>query len=76
MSEFDSIKLLVEQKMSVNYGKISICDLSFSSGYKGKRKYQVYNEDSRNKFAENYFELSDAVDKFLELKAKSKPYVY
>jgi hypothetical protein len=75
MNEFNNIKQCVLGDMSVNYGKLSICDLSNSSGYKGKRKYQVYLE-TKNRFAENYLSLDDAVNKFLELKETIKPNVY
>lgn len=75
MSEYEAIRLLLENKMSVDYGRLSISDLRFSSGYRGKRCYQVYLESS-NRFAENYSDLDKAIEKFLELKAQTKPYVY
>jgi len=75
MREFDIIKYCVEHDMSVNYGKLSICDLSLSSGYKGNRKYQVYME-TKQRFAENYTNLGDAVTKFIELKQQMRPNVY
>ena len=75
MSEFDIIKYCVLSDMSVNYGKLSISNIRLSSGYKGNRCYQVYYE-AKDRFAENYISLDDAVNKFLELKLKVKKYVY
>ncbi len=75
MTEFQAIRLLLENKMSVDYGRLSISDLHWSSGYRGARRYQVYYEGG-NRFAENYYELDKAIEKFLELKKQYKPYVY
>lgn len=75
MTEHQRIKNCILDDMSVNYGRLSISDLHLSSGYRGTRRYQVYCE-SKNRFAENYWDLDKAVEKFLELKAGIKPYVY
>lgn len=75
IADFKAVKLCLLNDMSVNYGKLSISNLANSSGYKGKRKYQVYLE-TKNRFAENYLELDDAINKFLELKETIKPNVY
>ena len=75
MNESLAIKMCLLGDMSVNYGKLTLCDLANSSGYKGKRRYQVYLE-TKQRFAENYVSLDDAVTKFLELKQTIQPNVY
>lgn len=75
MTEKEIIKYCVENRMSLDYGRLSICDLVNTSGYKGRHRYQVYYEIG-NKFAENYISLDEAVDKFLELKQTARYYVY
>lgn len=71
----EAIKEIILNKGTVNYGKLTICDIRLWSNYKGNRYYQVYCE-TKDRFADNYVDLDEAIDKFLELKKLIKPYVY
>lgn len=62
------------QGVSLEYGKLSLCDLrNFNySQVKNDRRYQVHCEDYRNPFSAIYDEVEPAVTKFIELKSRVK----
>lgn len=68
MDEFDCIRLLINNKMEVQYGKLSICDLHNYRNQKSKRRYQVYCSDSACNFAQNYENLDKAITEFMRIR--------
>lgn len=67
-------QVCIEQGLSLQYGKLSLCDLrNFRySHVKYDRKYQVHCEDARCEHSMIYEELEPAVEKFVELKKFAK----
>jgi hypothetical protein len=62
----------MEEELSIEYGKLSLCDLRnfrHSSVYQDRR-WQVHSEDSKYPWSMIYDELGPAIEKFLELKRK------
>lgn len=64
----------IHQGLSLQYGKLSLCDLrNFQySQVKNNRKYQVHCDDYQYSFSGIYEELQPAIVKFIELKSKVK----
>ena len=58
---------------SIEYKRLSICDLRDYYNFYRRRKdpiYQVHCDDSKNRFSKVYKNISDAVNTFIELKKK------
>lgn len=70
MSEFQLLKKLVLDGMELTYGKLTLCDLSHYSKYRGDRKWQIYCNDKRNPCYLVFKDVAEAIYKFLELKIK------
>ena len=66
-----SVKRLLESGHTVDFGRLTICDLgNFSATRKSlKRRYQVECTDARLRFSEIYETLELAVDKFCGIRA-------
>jgi len=64
----------LHEGLSLEYGKLSLCDLrNFNySQVKNNRKYQVHCEEHNNIFSLIYDELEPAIEKFIELKKRTK----
>ncbi len=64
----------LHQGLSLDYGKLSLCDLRNHrhSNIKDNRRYQVHCEDQHYPWSMIYDEVGPAINKFLELKAKVK----
>lgn len=64
----------IKQGLSIQYGKLSLCDLrNFRySHVKNDRKYQVHCDDHQYEFSGIYEDLKPAIVKFIELKKKVK----
>ena len=76
MNEFSVLKKLVADGVELQFGKLTLCDLSHYMRFRGHRRWQIYYEsyDRRGEFKGFYFvykELDQALTKFLELKAKA-----
>jgi hypothetical protein len=64
----------MEVGLSIEYGKLSLCDLrnfKYSEVHK-ERKYQVHSDDARYPWSGLYDDISNAIEKFMELKQKVK----
>lgn len=62
----------LEEGLSIEYGKLSLCDLrNFRHSHiYDDRRYQVHSEDSRYPWSGIYDSKEAAIEKFLELKRK------
>jgi hypothetical protein len=82
MEEFYVMKKLLLDGVEFQYGKLTLCDLTKYSSFRGTRRFQVHCEDQRitevdqktGKTRQGFYyvyqvaELDKAVSKFLELK--------
>jgi hypothetical protein len=69
MNEKISYAEVIIKGNDINYKDISLCDLrNYVPWYRNKKNgiYQVHS----NKFSQIYYNLDDAINKFLELKGK------
>lgn len=65
MSELDIYINCLYNKVDLQYKKISLCDLS---NYNIKRKGFQVHSDGRESFSQIYYNINEAVKKFIELK--------
>lgn len=65
MSEFDTYIKCLYHHVDIQYKKISLCDLS---NFNLKRKGFQVHSDGREQFSQIYYNINDAVKKFIELK--------
>jgi competence protein ComGF len=80
MSEVQLLKKLILDGIELTYGKLSLCDLTHYSRFRGTRRWQIFCNDkratdfeSRQKeqgFYKVYHDLDDALQKFFEIKLK------
>lgn len=69
---FETLKTVFQEGIDLNYGKLSLCDITHYNLKERKFKYQVHSDDSRFKFSRMYrsTELDAAIRKFMEIKDK------
>lgn len=67
-------KLCIDNDVSVQYGKLSLCDLRnfYYSNVYDNRRYQVHSDDNKYPWSKIYDNLDAAVEKFLEIKKKAR----
>jgi len=69
----DYYKNVLLDGCSIEYQKLSICDLRDYYNFYSRRKtpiYQVHCDDTKNRFSQIYKDITDAVNSFVELKKK------
>ena len=73
MSETNYYKSVLLDGCSIEYHRLSICDLRDYYDFYRRRKdaiYQVHCEDSKNRFSKIYKNINEAVETFIEIKKK------
>ena len=67
---FHSVKNVIEQGCSIEFGQLCISNLSdyVQTRVEMDRKYQVECNDARMRWSEIYYKLDVAVDKFLAIR--------
>ena len=73
MSETNYYRRVLLDGCSIEYKKLSICDLRDYYNFYRRRKnpiYQVHCDDSKNRFSKIYKDINDAVNIFNEIKKK------
>jgi hypothetical protein len=69
--EKTNLKAVVSDGYIVMYKQVSLCDLKDHVDFvarTGKRMYQVHSDNSKMKCSDVYYNIDDAVDRFLEIK--------
>jgi hypothetical protein len=69
----DYYKNVLLDGCSIEYKKLSICDLRDYYDFYSRRKtpiYQVHCHDSKHRFSKIYDNVGDAINRFVELKKK------
>jgi len=75
--EFQVIRDLLLDGVELTYGKLTLCDLTKYSAFRGTRRYQVFCDDNKirdEKGRTGYYkvfqtqDIDKAVSKFLEIK--------
>ena len=67
--------IALDQGLDLHYGKLSLCDLEnhkHSNIYKNRR-WQVHCDDSRMPFSKVFFDKTEAIEKFMEIKPQVVP---
>lgn len=66
-----NIKAVVSDGYIVMYKNVSICSLNdyveYLAKYKNNNKYQVHSDNSKFKCSEIYYNIEEAVNRFLEI---------
>lgn len=64
----------MEEGLTIEYGRLSLCDLRNyrHSNVYDDRKYQVHCDDPRCQHSMIYDDIEPAIEKFLELKTRTK----
>ena len=60
---------------SIEYQRLSICDLRDYYNFYSKRRdpiFQVHCDNSKNRFSQIYKDVNEAVNSFIEIKKKLK----
>ena len=73
MSDRDYYRGVLLDGCSIEYQKLSICDLRDYYNFYRKRRdpiYQVQCDDSKNRFSKTYKNINEAVNNFIEIKKK------
>jgi hypothetical protein len=67
-------RYIIEQGNSLQYGKLSLCDLVnfYYSNVKRDRRYQVHCDDNKYPWSKIYDNLDSAIEKFLEIRKRIK----
>ena len=73
MEDREEYKAVVYSGCTIESGNVSICNLEdwlMNKNFAPRNKYQVWSD--RFRFHQLYYNLDEAIDKFLELKNKQR----